>query len=65
MVQTNTINEADVRLLSIPEVCKRLGVTHWSVYQQIHKKALKTIRIGKRRLVSLKALNDFITEQEQ
>jgi excisionase family DNA binding protein len=57
--------DTDMRLLSIPEVCKRLGIGHWSVYKQINKKALKTVKIGKRRLVSVKALNDFISSLEQ
>ena len=55
----------DMRLISIPETCKRLGIGHWAVYQQINKKALKTVKIGKRRLVSVKALNDFIVSREQ
>ena len=59
------INDGDMRLFSIREVCKRLGIGHWAVYQQINKKALKTVKIGKRRLVSVKALNDFITSLEQ
>jgi len=55
----------DTRLLSIPEVCKRLGIGHWAVYQQINKRALKTVKIGGRRLVSAKSLNEFITEMEE
>jgi excisionase family DNA binding protein len=54
-----------MRLISIPEACKRLGIGHWSIYQQINKNALKTVKIGKRRLVSVRALNDFITALEQ
>ena len=55
----------DMRLISIPEACKRLGIGHWSVYQQINKNALKTVKIGKRRLISVNALNEFITSLEQ
>jgi len=50
----------EVRLLSVKEVCKRLGIGHWAVYQQINKRTLKTVKIGKRRLVSTKALNEFV-----
>jgi len=64
-MEQNTKKDTDVRLMSIPEACKRLGVGHWAVYQQINKKALKTVKIGKRRLVSVNALNEFITSLEQ
>jgi len=59
------INENENHLLNIPEVSKRLGIGHWSVYQQINKRALKTVKIGKRRLVSVKSLNEFIASLEQ
>jgi len=55
----------DMHLLSIPEACKRLGIGHWAMYQQINKRALKTVKIGKRRLVSVNALNDFVRSLEQ
>ena len=63
MEQNN--KDMDMRLISIPEACKRLGIGHWLVYEQIHRKALKTVKIGKRRLVSIKALNEFIASMEQ
>lgn len=59
------IKDTDMRLLSIPEACKRLGVGHWMVYQQINKRALKTVKIGKRRLVSTRAIDEFIAAQER
>jgi excisionase family DNA binding protein len=63
-------NSSDVKgeplqLLSIKEVCQRLGVGHWAVYQQINRRALKTVKIGKRRLVSTRAVEEFINNQEQ
>jgi excisionase family DNA binding protein len=64
-MEQNSIKTNSLRLLSIPEVCKRLGIGHWAVYQQINKRALKTVKIGKRRLVSTKALEDFITSLEK
>ena len=64
-MEQNTIKNNDIRLISIKEVCKRLGVGHWAVYQQINKKALKSVKIGKRRLVSVNSLNEFIASQEQ
>ncbi len=66
MHQNNkTANNDDIRLLSIKEVCKVLGIGHWAVYQQINKRAIKTVKIGKRRLISTRALNEYITSLEQ
>ena len=53
------------QLLSVKEVCKRLGIGHWTVYQQIHQHKLKSVKIGKRRLISTKAIDEFIANQEQ
>jgi excisionase family DNA binding protein len=64
MEQKNT-KDKDMRLMSIPEVCERLSIGHWMVYRQIHSKALKTVKIGKRRLVSTRALDEFINSMEQ
>ena len=63
-MEQNTANDTNMRLISIPEACKRLGIGHWNIYRQISKKALKTVKIGKRRLVSIRALNEFITSLE-
>jgi len=64
-MEQNIAKDTDMRLISIPEACKRLGIGHWAVYQQIKNKALKTVKIGKRRLVSVSALNAFITALEE
>ena len=63
-MEQNTTQNNDMRLISIPEACKRLGIGHWAVYQQINKRALKTVKIGGRRLVCVKSLNEFITTME-
>ena len=57
--------DSEMRLLSVREACNRLGIGHWAVYQQINKGALKSVKIGGRRLISVKTLNDFITSLEQ
>lgn len=58
-------NDTDMRLISIPEACERLGIGSWSAYQLINRQALKTVKIGKRRLVSVRAVNEFINSLEQ
>jgi excisionase family DNA binding protein len=59
------ISDTDMRLISIPEASKRLGIGVWAVYQQIQKRNLKTVKIGGRRLVSTKTLDEFITAMEK
>ena len=59
------IKDDSLRLLSIKEACARLGIGHWAIYQLIHRRALKTVKIGKRRLVSTRALEEFINSAEQ
>ena len=59
------ITDTDVRLMSISEVSERLGISPWAVRQQIKKRTLKSIRIGKRLMISTRALNEFITTMEQ
>ena len=62
----NTItNDADIRLVSIMEAQKILGISNWAIYQQINKKALKTVKIGGRRLVSAQALGEFVRNRER
>ena len=58
-------NDTQMRLMSIPEASKRLGIGIWAVYQQINKKMLKTVKVGRRRLVSTRAIEEFITTMEQ
>jgi excisionase family DNA binding protein len=66
-MEKNSLNIKDepMQLLSISEVCQGLGIGHWAVYQQINNRALKTVKIGKRRLVSVEFLQNFIKSMEQ
>ena len=64
-MEQNIIKDTDMRLLSISEAGKRLGIGNWNIYQQINSKALKTVKIGKRRFVREGALNEFIMSREQ
>jgi len=44
------------RLLTVEEAADRLRVSRWSVYNLIRANQLRTIRIGRRRLVAPSAL---------
>ncbi len=65
MGHNTTTNDTDIRLISISEACKRLGISHWSIYQQINNKALKTVKLGGRRLVREQTLSEFVKAMEQ
>ena len=64
MNQNSVTDHPDLRLISVSEASERLGVGHWSIYQLINKNALKTVKIGARRLVSLRSINRFIEKLE-
>jgi excisionase family DNA binding protein len=47
-------------LLTVQEAADRLRVSRWSVYNLIRSNRLRTIKIGRRRLVTPTALADCI-----
>jgi excisionase family DNA binding protein len=47
-------------LLTVQEAADWLRVSRWSVYSLIHSNQLQTIKIGRRRLVSLDALRQCV-----
>ena len=63
------INQGDymvnIRLLSIDQVCAALNMGRVKIYELINRKRLKSVKIGARRLVSVRALNDFIEQLEE
>lgn len=54
-----------VRLLTVPEACAALRISRWALYSLIHKRQLRTIRIGARRLVPMTAVLDLIGRLEE
>ncbi len=58
---------ADPSLLTIREAAAKLRISRWTLYGLIHRRQLKTIRIGARRLVpaaALQALIDHLAGEE-
>ena len=53
-----------LQLLSIQDVCRRLNVGYWMVYKLIGENKLRSITIGKRRLIPVQALQDFFNQSE-
>ena len=52
------------RLLTVEEAADQLRISRWSVYNLIRANQLRTIRIGRRRLVTPAALIDCIAMLE-
>ncbi len=58
-------NEPAMKLLSVKEACAQLGIGVVSFYSLLRKRAIKTVKLGGRRLVSNRAINEFINSLEQ
>lgn len=58
------INELPTKLFSLKEVKKILGIGDWSVHRLLCENKLYSVKIGGRRLVSLRAINDYIAKLE-
>jgi excisionase family DNA binding protein len=50
----------DITLFTVDEAAARLRVSRWSVYNLIRSGQLRTIKIGRRRLVPLDALSECL-----
>jgi excisionase family DNA binding protein len=52
--------EALPRLLSIPQTCRLLGVGRSSLYQMMASGHVRSVKIGRRRLVPREAIDEFV-----
>ena len=50
----------DITLFTIDEAAARLRVSRWSVYNLIRSGQLRTIKIGRRRIVPIDALTECL-----
>jgi excisionase family DNA binding protein len=55
---------APAGMLSVPEACRYLGIGRTTLYAQMSRGKLAYVKIGKRRLISLKAIERFIEQLE-
>ena len=51
-------------LLSIQEACELTRLSRTSLYREISLGRLRTVQVGRRRLVPVRALEDWIEELE-
>jgi excisionase family DNA binding protein len=47
-------------LLTVAEACERLRVSEWMVNRLIWSRDLESIKIGRRRFIPVKAIDEFI-----
>ena len=52
------------RLLSIDAACAELSLGRSAVYERIADGSLRSIKVGRRRLISTEAIQDFIHSLE-
>lgn len=62
--KTNIEEQRPITMLTIPQVCRSLAVSKHSVYRLINEGKLKSIRIGRRRLVSSTSIARFVAQLE-
>jgi excisionase family DNA binding protein len=56
---------SEIRLLcTVPEAASALRVSRSVIYELIRSGRLRTIKQGRRRLVSVRALDDYVTAME-
>lgn len=52
-----------LQLCTVPETCAMLRVSRWQVYQLINKRELGSIKIGRRRLIPLEAIETYVAKR--
>ena len=64
-MKQNNYNNTDMCLIDAKEVCRRLGIGHWKLYDLIRTNAIKSVMIGRSRKFIEKSINDFMISREQ
>jgi excisionase family DNA binding protein len=62
--QGDQVGKADKAMFSVPEACAQLGISRWTLYEQFHNGKLKSVKIGNRRLISMRSIEKFIDQLE-
>ena len=62
-VRSVPVHETSTRLLSMTEAADALGVGRASLYQLFGTDGLRSIKVGRRRLVPATAIQEFIQRQ--
>lgn len=52
-------------MLTVEETCQCLRISKWTLYRLIQNNKLKTVKIGSRRLIRVRAIVEFIDHLEK
>ncbi len=63
-IRSININELPSKLFSLKEVKQILGQGDWSIYCLLSQNRLRSVKIGGRRLMSLRAINEYVASLE-
>lgn len=55
------MSHSQARLNSVPATCERLSVCRAQLYRLMNSGALKSVKVGRRRLIPEAAITDYIT----
>ncbi len=58
-------SETAMKLYSVEEASKQLGIGVRYLYRLMRRQKIKTVKLGRRRLISVRAINEFINEMEE
>jgi excisionase family DNA binding protein len=60
--KTESQKQPQPAMLTVAEACAYLRISKWSLYQLIRQDKLKSVKIGRRRLVPLSSIEHFIKQ---
>lgn len=60
----NAKRQPQVQLLSLKEVKEALGIGDWMMFHLLRTNAIRSVKIGKRRLISVRALEEYVVKLE-
>ena len=56
--------QPSIQLLSLKEAREMLGIGDWMLFQLLRANAIRSVKIGGRRLISMRALEDYVAQLE-
>lgn len=60
----NGRHQMKMQLLSLKEAKEILGIGDWMLFQLLRSNAIKSVKIGNRRLISVRALEEYVGKLE-
>jgi excisionase family DNA binding protein len=63
MEENKAGNDDKQTLLSVPEACKQLGISKWTLNRLIRERIIDSVRIGSRRLIPASAIVKYVEER--